>query len=110
MEAVNLDVTADTSPDVIHDLNRLPWPFLSNRFREVVAYDVIEHLDDFIATFNEIHRVSQHGAVVRIAVPHFSCANAFADPTHRRFFGYFSMDYLTGENEIQFYTRARFKK
>jgi len=109
-EAINLDVTPDTNPDVVHDLSKLPWPFPNSHFREVLAYDVLEHLDDFIATFNEIHRVCQDKAVVRITVPHFSCANAFTDPTHRRFFSYFTMDYVTGENEIQFYTRARFKK
>ena len=109
-EAINLDVTADTNPDVVHDLNQLPWPFQNNHFREVLAYDVIEHLENFIDTMNEIHRVCSDQAVVRITAPHFSCANAFADPTHRRLFSYFSMDYVTGENEIQFYTRARFKK
>jgi predicted SAM-dependent methyltransferase len=109
-QAINLDRTPDTNPDVVHDLNELPWPFRSNQFGEVLAYDVIEHLDDFIATANEIHRVCRDKAIVRITVPHFSCANAFADPTHRRFFSYFSMDFVTGENQNQFYTQVRFKK
>lgn len=109
-DAVNLDITPATNPDVVHDLNRLPWPLPDNHFREVLAYDVIEHLDDFIPVMEEIHRVCQDQAVVRITVPHFSCANAFTDPTHRRHFGYFSLDYVTGENEIEFYTPVRFKK
>jgi SAM-dependent methyltransferase len=109
-DAVNLDITPETQPDVVHDLNRLPWPFANEQFREIQAFDCLEHLDDFIAVMEEIHRVCRDGAVVRLTVPHFSCANAFTDPTHRRHFGYFSMDYVTGENDIQFYTRARFKK
>jgi SAM-dependent methyltransferase len=109
-EAVNLDITPATNPDVLHDLNNSPWPFPDNHFREVQAFDVIEHLDNFIAVMEEIHRVCRDKAIVRITVPHFSCANAFTDPTHRRYFGYFSMDYVTAENEIQFYTAARFKK
>jgi SAM-dependent methyltransferase len=109
-EAVNLDVVADTKPDIVHNLNQLPWPLPDNHFSEVLAYDVIEHLDDFLAVMEEIHRVCRDKAIVRITVPHFSCANAFTDPTHRRYFGYFSLDYVTGENELQFYTRARFKK
>src|SRR4051812_33063329 len=64
--AVNLDVTLDTSPDVVHDLNRRPWPFPDDSFREVVALDVIEHLDDVIGSMEEIHRVCRDGAVVRI--------------------------------------------
>ena len=109
-EAVNVDVTPDTKPDVVHDLNGFPWPFPDSHFGEVLAYDVIEHLDDFIATVNEIHRICRDKAIIRITVPHFSCSNAYADPTHRRFFSYYSMDYLTGENGIEFYTRARFEK
>jgi SAM-dependent methyltransferase len=109
-DAVNLDITSKTGPDVVHDLNCLPWPFPDDHFREVLAYDVIEHLDDFIGAMEEIHRVCRAGAVVRITVPHFSCANAFVDPTHRRAFSYFSMGYVTGENEIEFYTHARFKR
>lgn len=109
-DAINLDLTPDTNPDVLHDLNCVPWPFPDNHFQKVLAYDVIEHLDDIIAALEEIHRVSRHGATVQITVPHFSCANAFTDPTHRHFFGRFSFDYVTGQSENSFYTRARFRQ
>jgi SAM-dependent methyltransferase len=109
-EAVNLDIAAETHPDVVHDLNCLPWPFPDNHFREVLAYDVIEHLEGFFQVMEEIHRICRNGAVVRITVPHFSCGNAFADPTHRLFFSYRTFDYFTGENGIDFYTHARFRK
>jgi SAM-dependent methyltransferase len=107
--AVNVDAMADANPDVLHDLNRIPWPFPDDRFSETLAYDVVEHLDDLISTFEEIHRVSRHGAVVRVTVPHFSSGNAFTDPTHRRFFGYFTFDCFTEADERSFYTRARFR-
>jgi hypothetical protein len=108
--AINLDITPDTHPDVVHDLNRLPWPFADNQFHEVLAYDVIEHLHDVPAAFEEIHRISTDGALVRGTVPHFSCANAFSDPTHRHYFGRFSFGYFTGESENSFYTRVRFRE
>ena len=108
--AINLDVTPDTAPDVVHDLDVLPWPFPSDQFREVLANDVIEHLGDTLAVLGEIHRVCADGAVVRITVPHFSCANAFTDPTHRRYFGRFSFEYFTEGHELSFYTRARFRQ
>ena len=109
-EAINVDLTPATSPDVVHDLNCLPWPFPDNQFDEVLAYDVIEHLDNTVAIFEEIHRVCCPGAIVRITVPHFSCSNAYSDPTHRRYFGRFSFDYMTGESENSFYTRVRFRE
>jgi SAM-dependent methyltransferase len=107
--ALNLDVTPDTDPDVVHDLNVIPWPFHDNRFTEVYAHDVIEHIDDVVRVMNELHRVCQDGARVHITVPHFSSANAFTDPTHRHYFGWFSFDYFTGEHEHNYYTRARFR-
>ncbi|MBA3240162.1 MAG: methyltransferase domain-containing protein [Acidobacteria bacterium] len=107
--AVNLDLTSRTNPDVLHDLERFPWPLPDDHFREVLAFDVLEHLSDVLKTFEEIHRVCRDGAVVRVAVPHFSCSNAYTDPTHRRFFGYTSLDNLTEEGEFSFYTQARFR-
>src|SRR5438046_1721184 len=84
--AVNVDLVADTRPDVVHDLDVVPWPFPDDRFREVWAYDVIEHLDDIVAAMEEIHRTCVDGAVVKITVPHYSCCNAFTDITHRHYF------------------------
>ena len=109
-EAVNVDLVAATNPDVVHDLNRRPWPFPDGKFREILAYDVIEHLDDIVATMEEIHRVAAPGAVVKLTVPHFSCSNTFTDITHRHAFSWFSFHYFTGENEFPFYTAARFRR
>lgn len=105
----NLDITSDTNPDVVHDLNVLPWPFEDDRFVEVRAIDVIEHLDDALATLIELHRVCRNGARVMIVVPHFSSANAYTDPTHRRALGYFSLDVVTGEHTHDYYTRVRYR-
>ena len=106
--AINLDVTTATGPDVVHDLNVRPWPFPENHFREIHAYDVIEHLDDLILTVEEMHRISRPGGIVRITVPHFSSANAFTDPTHRHFFSASSFNYFTNASELSFYSKARF--
>jgi SAM-dependent methyltransferase len=107
--AVNLDITADTNPDVVHNLDEFPWPFPNDRFDAVVAMDVIEHLDNVILAMAEIHRICRNGARVRIAVPHFSCSNAFTDPTHRHYFGRKSFDYITGNSLNDYYTRAKFR-
>ncbi len=108
--AVNVDISPAVAPDVVHDLNRRPWPFDSDTFSEVRAYDVIEHFDDVIATMEEIHRICSDGAVVKITVPHFSCANAFTDPTHRHYFGHSSFHYVTGEHEFSFYTDKIYRR
>lgn len=109
-EAVNVDLVAATNPDVVHNLDVTPWPLPADHFREVWAYDVIEHLTDVVRAMEEVHRVCADGAVVKITVPHYSCANAFTDPTHKHYFSAASFNYFTGDNEFDFYTTRRFKK
>lgn len=107
---VTVDLISETNPDVVHDLNKLPWPLKNDFFDEVYAFDVVEHLEDLVKTMEEIHRVSKNGAKVTITTPHYSCSNSYTDPTHRQRLGYFSFDYFTGENQHDFYTKVRFKK
>jgi SAM-dependent methyltransferase len=109
-DAINVDLVPSTNPDIVHDLNNRPWPLPDNQFDECHAYDVIEHLDNIVATMEEIHRVCRNGAVVRITVPHFSCGNAYTDPTHRHYFSCFSLNYFTGEHQFSYYSDCRFKR
>jgi hypothetical protein len=109
-DAVNLDLVADTQPDVVWDLNQFPWPLPDNHFERVRAYDVLEHLENTLLVMQEIHRVCAPGARVEITVPHFSSGNAFTDPTHRHYFSLFSFHYFTGENQLGFYTSVKFNR
>lgn len=108
--AVNVDMRAGLGADVVHDLNRRPWPFPDNRFGAVIATHVIEHLHDTVATMEEIHRVCRHRATVKIVTPHFSSPNAFTDPTHCHFFGYYSFQFFTGEQPNAFGDPPRFRR
>ena len=42
-DLVTLDVNADHSPDVVHDLESVPLPFADETFDEIHAYEVLEH-------------------------------------------------------------------
>lgn len=105
--AVNVDITSDTSPDIVHDLNVTPWPFEADSFDEVHAYDVVEHLVDTVSVLEEMYRVSRSGALLHLTVPHYSSCGAFVDPTHRRFFAYRTFDYFLESHELNFYSRCR---
>ena len=108
--AVNVDISDQVDADVVHDLSVMPWPLPSDTFREVHAQDVVEHLSDTVRVMEEIYRVCRNGARVHITVPHFSSANAYTDPTHRRLFSYFSFDYFDADHAFGFYSAARFKR
>ncbi|HEV8396897.1 MAG TPA: methyltransferase domain-containing protein [Vicinamibacterales bacterium] len=108
--AVNLDISPDVGADVVHDLNRLPWPFQDGRFEQIYAYDVLEHVNDVPRVLEEIHRVSRPGATLHVTVPHFSSANAFTDLTHRHYFSWKSFDPYFAGDVLDFYSRARFRR
>jgi len=107
--AVTVDRSAGTKPDILHDLDHYPWPIETASFDTIVCKEVIEHLVDVVRAMEEMHRIGRPGARVLITTPHFSCANSFTDPTHRRHLGWFSFDYFTAENQWDFYTTARFR-
>ena len=107
--AVTVDRVASAGPDVVHDLDVVPWPFDRDSFDVIICKDVIEHVADVVKTMEEIHRVGRAGARVEIATPHYSCRNSWTDPTHRQHLGYFSFDYFTSAIQWDYYTAARFK-
>lgn len=84
--AIGLDISADTDADVVHDLDRFPYPFDDNTFDQVLMQDVIEHVERPYAVVAELARICRPGARVQLRTPHFSSVLAYSDPTHRHFF------------------------
>lgn len=105
---VNLDLYQLPGVDVVADITK-ELPFEDNTFDEVLTEHVFEHIVDLDALLGELHRITKKGGVIKIFVPHFTNFGAYTDPTHKRFFGYFTMDYYTEKNEMSFYTSVRFK-
>lgn len=91
-EVVGIDISPQSQADLLHDLDRLPWPLESDRFDLIIMQDIIEHLDDVPGVLNEIWRIGADRCRVRIRTPHFSSWYAYNDPTHRRFFGAYVFD------------------
>ena len=106
--AVRADRSRDVRPDLVLDAAS-PLPFSDDRFDAVYCFDLLEHLDDIPSVLTEIHRVLRNGGKVLITTPHFSCANSFADPTHRHHFGWRSFEYFGDQHERRYYSRARFR-
>lgn len=107
-EVIGVDLSTYSQADVIHDLNRVPWPFETGGFDLVIMQDIIEHLIDVPATMNEVYRILRHGGCVRIRTPHYSSSYAYNDPTHIHFFGAMVFDGFTEANINRTYSRSRF--
>jgi SAM-dependent methyltransferase len=110
-DSIGIDFSKNTSADIIHDLNKFPYPFPSNRFEKIIMINIIEHLEDIVKVMEEINRISKNGAHIFIQTGHFSAVDSFTDPTHKHFFTSRSFDYfIPGKDLYKYqYSKARFK-
>jgi|SRR3989338_5434853 len=104
---VNLDNIKLGGVDVVHDLNKFPYPFQDNHFDEIYTNHVLEHLTDLVRVMKELYRITKNNGVIRIKVPYFNCQGAYQDPTHKRFFTYVTFDYFL--NNVHYCSGFKFE-
>jgi len=107
--AIGIDIAPHECVDIVHDLNKYPWPVEESSFDEALCKDVVEHLDDVVKLMEELHRILKPGGRIIINTPHFSHPGSFRDPTHKHHFTYGTFDYFTGEVDYPRYTDKKFK-
>ena len=68
---INLDARQDVQPDVVWNIEQLPFPFPDNYFDEIIAKDIIEHLpySKVRPVLKELHRILKPGGKIYIQVP-----------------------------------------
>ena len=79
---VNLDWSPLAKPDVVHDLNAIPYPFPDSSFDLIEAFHVLEHLDKPFKVMGEMHRMLKPGGTLHVKVPHFSRGFTHAEHAH----------------------------
>lgn len=89
-DLVTLDLDPQAKPDVVHDLDVLPYPFDDNQFDEIHASEVLEHCGRqgdwrfFLAQFAEFWRILKPGGVLCASCPSATSRWAWGDPGHTR--------------------------
>lgn len=85
---INVDSSPACEPDVVVDLESLPWPFETSIADEVAFNHSLEHIGQtpkiFLGIMKELYRISKPGANIFIKVPHPRHDNFINDPTHVR--------------------------
>ena len=79
---INLDWNKLIEPDIVHDLNILPYPFPDNEFDLINASHVLEHLEKPFAIMKELHRMLKPNGKLIVRVPHFSRGFTHAEHVH----------------------------
>ena len=84
----HINVDKYGNPDIKHDLESFPWPWETNSVSDIVLIHVLEHLgkdvEIYFGIFKEMYRICNHGAKIKIIVPHFRHQFFYDDPTHVR--------------------------
>jgi len=107
---INVDFMKEKGIEVVHDLEKFPYPFKDNSIDYILMDNILEHLNDTIKVIEELYRISKPNAIIEIMVPHYSSAGAFSSLTHKRYFGSQSFNDLEGINSNKGrYTKAKFK-
>lgn len=85
-----LDMDPKMRPDVVHDLNVLPYPFETESYDEIHAYEVLEHCGRqgdakyFFGQFAEFYRILKPGGFFCFTVPMWDSPLAWGVPDHTR--------------------------
>jgi SAM-dependent methyltransferase len=95
---VGVDKFQCDAADYICDIENEKLPFEDNTVTAVILDNVIEHFCDIPNVINELIRVANKGAIIKIITPHFSSLSSWIDPTHLHHLSYFSFDHFEKDN------------
>ncbi|MBF7730514.1 class I SAM-dependent methyltransferase [Pseudomonas sp. N040] len=108
-----LDFNPSVSPDILHDLDILPWPISDSCFDAVYMFSVIEHVSNPLRVIEECHRILKPNGKLFLLTPHFSSTSSYTDLSHKWHFSSQSFDYFVNGTPIHadygFYSKSRFK-
>lgn len=80
----HVDIAPATGIDVVHDLNRTPWPWSDDSIEFIAAEDVVEHLQLTLIEFcDEAWRIMKPQGELFVRTPHYKGESSWIDPTHR---------------------------
>jgi SAM-dependent methyltransferase len=103
---IGVDRYAVQGVDIVHDLDRYPYPFQAGSIDEIHARHVIEHVESAVYFMAELHRIGRKGARIYIHTPHYSYTGSWRDPTHRRHFSCYSFEYFAEGHPADYYAGA----
>jgi len=109
---INVDISNQCEPDLVYDLNIIPYPFEDNLFDLIELDHLLEHLNEPFKVMAELNRILRKKGKLILRVPHFS--RAMTHPQHKRGFDvtfpkYFEKGFRGWYTGIEFYCeRLRF--
>lgn len=98
---MNLDIVNRDGVDAVCDIEMIPMPLGDNKFEEILAYHVLEHIRpwNFIPLMNDLWRIMKRRGSLCIKTPVPGSWLWWQDPTHYNGIGELTMDYFDPDSE-----------
>jgi len=94
-QAIGIDLIDTPDVDIVGDVFEVLSRFSNDSVKAIYAYHFLEHVTDIEKLLREFERILTLGGEVLLVVPHFSSPYFYSDPTHKTFFGLYTMCYFT---------------
>lgn len=81
---IGMDIQKLPETDIVHDWEKMPWPFKRETFTRVLMIHVMEHVKPWLHVdiMNEMWRVLKPGGVLMMCMPYPGTVGHWQDPTH----------------------------
>jgi predicted SAM-dependent methyltransferase len=98
-EMINVDAYDNCKPDVLWDLNVMPWPWGDKSVDGIFASHLMEHLADWFSAFNECSRILKPGGMLQIHVPDHTSTEDMGYIDHHALFTRLSFHMIMAEEK-----------
>lgn len=94
-ETIGIDALDYPCVDIVGDVFEVLKEFPDNSVDSIFSAHFLEHIVDIEKLLDEIARVLKKDGELNIIVPHFANPYYYSDPTHKTFFGLYTMSYYS---------------
>lgn len=94
-QSIGIDMLDYSDVDIVGDVFYVLKEFPDNSVDSIFSAHFFEHIVDIEKLFDEIARILKKDGEINIIVPHFANPYYYSDPTHKTFFGLYTMSYYS---------------
>ena len=91
---IGIDKLEVSGVDIVGDVLSITKKLKNNTVDKIYASHFLEHIENLEDYLEEFSRILKKDGLLEIIVPHFSNPYFYSDPTHKRFFGLYTMCYF----------------
>lgn len=92
---IGIDMLDLEGVDIVGEVLEVTKRIDDNAIDKIFTSHFLEHIEELEEYLNEFSRILKPDGVLEIIVPHFSNPYFYSDPTHKRYFGLYTMCYFT---------------